>query len=860
MRQLLVLILIVLEIWVPAVVLSWPVIRVRLVYADDFMDAARQGQALGSILLPSPEGMATQDADGNLTINHGGNATVVRPQDLFPDMSNTANPNTGNLAGSEAGIQSQTNSQIDEMGSSTSYTGQAYQTLQGSMHRARTNLSNDPIWAQTDAAMQQALEDNPANCHTEFVQQQATSTVHVPDYRTCEKIAFPAGGVCRLYHDYSLEIKSEIGLYVAADTDDAAYFFIDHTVPSLDECRAVTHGVANCTFTTEAVDYNAACGEVSEGVVKIFRANENSVFSHVVQEPTCENYLYSITAVHATPGCHCWERREGSFLWKAVNLIDRGWTADPGCEVLLTNPDGDAFLRPVSYECTEGPCADEAQISGVYVKQADMYSNNPLASKGISNLAKVATVNVESFNAGQMDCWTDPQGVEHCPENLGDRNNTCGEYENNPGCAYVRQECIEGARDPESGQCYAWTVIYDCGADVQTGSTSTSIAMVCDGVVRCMGTECVSGQFDANNTDFAQAVAYLQATQYASTDLDCSDANEGGCTVFPGDSYECKKALGGWVDCCVQPEGVSLKEYIILLGATKKFISMEWSIANFGPLSTNPFSGAYSALSSAWDYTSDMMTSAWDSLTGNTTIASSVSSGQGITQYLMGAAYDWTTEHFPNLAANIFVEEGIEVNFAPWIQQFIPYIQVVMWMYTLYNILNILVHIIWACEEKEFELGAKRQLKVCHYVGSYCKTTVLGMCIEKRDSYCCFNSPLSRILQEQIRVQTDHSWGSAEGPDCAGLRMNELAQVNWDQIDLSEWLGLLAIAGESPDQRELSLSGLTGSGSQFNFDGQAGRLDAATRTTERLGTYQEQTGQDLEQLRIERGLNMWGQN
>jgi hypothetical protein len=53
-----------------------------------------------------------------------------------------------------------------------------------------------------------------------------------------------------------------------------------------------------------------------------------------------------------------------------------------------------------------------------------------------------------------------------------------------------------------------------------------------------------------------------------------------------------------------------------------------------------------------------------------------------------------------------------------------------------------------ACEEDEFELGVKRELKSCHYVGSYCKSKVLTACIERRKAYCCFNSPLARILDE----------------------------------------------------------------------------------------------------------------
>ena len=203
-------------------------------------------------------------------------------------------------------------------------------------------------------------------------------------------------------------------------------------------------------------------------------------------------------------------------------------------------------------------------------------------------------------------------------------------------------------------------------------------------------------------------------------------------------------------------------------------------------------------------------------------------------------------------------ETVMHYTLSPMMQNIASMITFVSWIYTIYNILDMLVQIIWACEEEEFELGAKKQLKVCHYVGSYCATEVLGMCIEKRESWCCYNSPLGRIMQEQIRAQLGLGWGETDEPDCDGLLISQLEEVNWDQIDLSEWMALLAIAGEHPTQREFTVDGLTGSGSQFNFentDPETVRQDATTRTLERIN----QSGVDLDQMRIEGDLQMWGQ-
>jgi hypothetical protein len=45
-------------------------------------------------------------------------------------------------------------------------------------------------------------------------------------------------------------------------------------------------------------------------------------------------------------------------------------------------------------------------------------------------------------------------------------------------------------------------------------------------------------------------------------------------------------------------------------------------------------------------------------------------------------------------------------------------LSVVMWAYTIYQVVMILIKLIWTCEQDEFELGAKRELKACTRVGA----------------------------------------------------------------------------------------------------------------------------------------------
>lgn len=129
-------------------------------------------------------------------------------------------------------------------------------------------------------------------------------------------------------------------------------------------------------------------------------------------------------------------------------------------------------------------------------------------------------------------------------------------------------------------------------------------------------------------------------------------------------------------------------------------------------------------------------------------------------------------------------------------------------------------------------MNAKRALKNCAYVGSYCHTRVLGVCIEKREAYCCFNSPLSRIIQEQIRPQINMNFGDPKNPQCSGIPLKKISQINWNKINLDEWLGILQQNGQFPDPSSINLDSLTGSGNDFNIDGT--RKNAQERTLKRL--------------------------
>ena len=107
---------------------------------------------------------------------------------------------------------------------------------------------------------------------------------------------------------------------------------------------------------------------------------------------------------------------------------------------------------------------------------------------------------------------------------------------------------------------------------------------------------------------------------------------------------------------------------------------------------------------------------------------------------------------------------------------------------------------------------------------------MLGLCIEKQKAFCCFNTPIARIINEQAYPPLGRNWGEAESPDCSGLSLEELQRLDWSRVDLSEWLALLTQAGQFPTPENLDIEALTGTGSELNT---GGRADAAERSQAR---------------------------
>lgn len=110
------------------------------------------------------------------------------------------------------------------------------------------------------------------------------------------------------------------------------------------------------------------------------------------------------------------------------------------------------------------------------------------------------------------------------------------------------------------------------------------------------------------------------------------------------------------------------------------------------------------------------------------------------------------------------------------------------------------------CDSEEKALGKAKQRKLTVYVGSYCSNNVLGVCLQKKEAYCLFDSKLAKIVQEQEQGRAGQlriGFGSAKNSDCRGITVDELQAINFDRLNFADFYADLESGSTIPADQEL---------------------------------------------------------
>ncbi|EQB02065.1 hypothetical protein V475_21490 [Sphingobium baderi LL03] len=106
------------------------------------------------------------------------------------------------------------------------------------------------------------------------------------------------------------------------------------------------------------------------------------------------------------------------------------------------------------------------------------------------------------------------------------------------------------------------------------------------------------------------------------------------------------------------------------------------------------------------------------------------------------------------------------------------------------------------CSTEEKMLDVKDRMGFCTFVGSYCSSSMLGVCTTKRKTYCCFESKLSRILQEQGRPQIGKPFGKPKNEQCEGFTVDEFARLDLSKMDFTDVYSDFMDAARMPDEAQ----------------------------------------------------------
>ena len=436
----------------------------------------------------------------------------------------------------------------------------------------------------------------------------------------------------------------------------------------------------------------------------------------------------------------------------------------------------------------------------------------------------------------------------------------CAHFANNPDCEFLNSECLGDI----NGTCYTRQERYDCGYTSSLNRIGIEESIKCEGQpMQCMLGECKADVTEADNSDFASAVSGLHAAKHLINDMQCN-GESGNCRVFSGNACTCKQGIFNMVDCCNLPTSVNFASYmnLLLMGYLFDKSSMHLQ-SNFPNHLTGgyqvfresvgkginqlsqPAKNLWSDMGASWNRLSAQLWPTPAEVHVQTATAKPIAEEltaeaqksilgtlqQQLFRKMAEVVHQTLGENATNLlfrtAGNGMAAQGGQLSQQALMMNpaITSAISAVTMVYTAYTMTKLVIQLSHKCENEEFELAAKREMKTCHKVGNYRKSKLLGLSSMKYNSYCCFNSPLSRILQVQIRQQLNMGWGSVKHPDCSGITPDTLQAVDWNRIDLGEWLALLKLQNKLPELnadtlKQLNLEALTGKGSRLDVDQQ----------------------------------------
>jgi len=334
------------------------------------------------------------------------------------------------------------------------------------------------------------------------------------------------------------------------------------------------------------------------------------------------------------------------------------------------------------------------------------------------------------------DCWQWEKQYACAGQTL---TSTCAELKNNPLCKETGSTCVDTL---PGGQCGLLEHQYKCAQSAPATSTQTD----CGSQLFCIEGKC----FDTGHKpdgDFGKAVSSLEAVREAAS-----------YSLFKGEGSHCSS--NSISNCCKSSGGGQ--------SASNSAVAQQVGAAAFK-------AGAETIRVYGSQYVYEALMNSGSTMLAEYAASAAVTGGalSGV-----GSFSVWGAE-FSVTAAN-----GISfVGFDPYS---------LMASVAIYVIMDLM-----KCDQEEELLAMRRGQGLCTKTGSYCSSKFLGVCLVKKEGWCCFPSKLGRIVNEQGRPQIGKGWGSGESPDCSGFTQDELAKLKFDQMNFSEFIAGIPVPSKT---------------------------------------------------------------
>lgn len=473
----------------------------------------------------------------------------------------------------------------------------------------------------------------------------------------------------------------------------------------------------------------------------------------------------------------CWEYEDTYTCIKpeAVNYCQPFVNAQPGCWQTNSycSKNDDLFNTGCMQYTQTWRCGDSTmatpsstiRLDDSFTLVSTAYDPEPCKSLATASNCSVAESVCTSTVPPVYPAGIDPAQV--APDGCYERKDTyacaamettsdCSVLADNPKCTLKSSECDSEA---ELGStCTSVTKTYSCKETDDVVRTYED----CGGQTFCMDGSC----FDAKSpmdTDIFNVVARMEAGREAGAYSD-------GFSIFTGVKEQCTKKL--FKNCCKGSGGIQVKS--------------NQSILSSAGMSVAQYLGG-GAIDAASPYVYDFMFDngifadfAFDRLVDQATSNALASNFSTVGSFYGVTVWTGTASSIPALGGGtidaLFSTGGFNIGFDPYSM-----------MVSL--VLNYVISELMSCEQQDFLTNVHRDNGLCHYVGEYCskKLPIVKICIERKRSYCCYNSKLARIINEQGRPQIGKSWGGAENPNCGGFTPEEFATLDFSRIDMTEF-------------------------------------------------------------------------